>query len=510
MRTRTLVAKNALALLVAQVITNLLSFVSVPLLARALQSSRYGTWWLMGQIIGFGFLLVDFGQEGYISLAVARDRSRGPAFLGTTTALRLAGTVALLPAYEIIFRLLHLDAESRALGRVFWAASAATCLLNGSISVIRGHERMGWMSFIRVSGEVIWTILMVGGILLGAGMIPLAWLAVLGAVIGLGVAAWVVWRLPLRPTAPDRALAKELLRGGAPFFLYGGILAVQPSLEAVILSKLSSPEAVGWYAATGKLLGLLLVPAALLMGALGPTLARLQGGDPQAFRKAAAESLRVTLLMAAPLTVATFAFADVATGIIYGSRSFGPVGANLRVMSGFIVPVFVNITLGSVLLASGRQVAWAIAKGVAVAVTTLASFWVIPYIHQRTGNGGLGAAAMTVVSEVAITFVAFALLPRGLLSRRVLLDAGRAVAAAAAMAVVAALLRGAPVAVFVAVPLLTFAAVARAVGAIRREDLGIVRDVLRRKLTTPTAPAESLFPQGVPGSGDAPPGHLDR
>jgi O-antigen/teichoic acid export membrane protein len=482
MNTRAIVARNAFALFVAQVITNLLSFVTVPLLARVLGSNDYGTWWLAGQVVGFAFLLVDCGQEGYIALAVARAPERAPAILSTTLAFRLVFGLAALPVLAGVVRLLGYDPTTRAVIYLFWSASLLECIYLGYIATTRGLERMDLVSGLRVVSELLRTAFVVVAIWLGAGIRGLAAVEIAAPIPVLTLWAISLRKLGVHLPRPDRALARELGRGGVPFLLWSGILAIQPGVEAVLLSKLASREAVGWYAATGKLVGLLLVPATLLMGAVGPTLARLHAKDPLAFQRAARESLRIALLMGAPVAVAAFVFAEPCMALVYGATAFAPAAMNLRVMSAYMLPVFLNIALGTVILASGRQMIWSVAKGATVAVSAGASFFVIPYWQTRAGNGGLGAAGMTAASEIAMLVAAIFLLPRGAMDRGTALDVLRIFGAAAAMAVGAHALSAQPFAIALGVALIVYAAALVLSGAVGGRDIGLVRDTLRSAL----------------------------
>src|SRR5437016_596845 len=81
--TRATVGRNAIALVVAQVVTNVLSFITVPILVRSLGATEYGRLYLAGVIASFAAILLESGQEGYVVLAVARANARAGEILAT-------------------------------------------------------------------------------------------------------------------------------------------------------------------------------------------------------------------------------------------------------------------------------------------------------------------------------------------------------------------------------------------------------------------------------------------
>ena len=78
---------------------------------------------------------------------------------------------------------------------------------------------------------------------------------------------------------PTRATLSGLVRGGGPIAVFFLAMAVQPFTD-VILPKLAPPEVVGWYGAARNIMGLLLVPAAILGTASFPELSRLSSSVP--------------------------------------------------------------------------------------------------------------------------------------------------------------------------------------------------------------------------------------
>ncbi len=478
MRTGTLVARNALAMLAAQLVTGVLSFVAVPLTARALGTTEYGNLWLAISLAGFAGLLVDWGSEGYIPIAVAQAPQRARELLATTVTLRVAVALFLaLPLY-VVLRLLGYSPPMQSLIFLVYASTVITSIGAGMMAVVRGLERLAWNAASRVAIDTLHTGLIVVALWLGAKAHGVAAVEILNATFGVLICVAMLWRIRLRPGRVDLASARDLLRSGSAFVIWGGILAIQPSLEAILLSKLASPDAVGWFGAAVKLVTFIAFPGYILGGSVAPTLARLLVADAQAFRSTLRESLRMALLLGTPIATGAFLFADRGVALVYGP-GFERSAEIVRILGLHILPLSANLVLGAAILASPNRLAWTLCKGAMVAAGAGISLFLIPAAQSRFGNGALGAAAVTAGAEFCMLAAATRMLDRGTLDWTIGADVLRVCCAGAVMAASAPLLSWAPFPVALGGAILVYAAALLAVGAVRLREIGVLRETLR-------------------------------
>jgi hypothetical protein len=141
--------------------------------------------------------------------------------------------------------------------------------------------------------------------------------------------------------------------------------------------------------------------------------------------------------------------------------------------------LFINITLGTILIISGRQFVWSMVKGAMILVSAAASFWLMPYWQARAGNGGIGAAMLVAIAELGMLTAAIVLVPRGLMEGFMLADLLRAMIASGAMVAAAHFLAGAPLVVGLVAAPLAYLVAQLAVGGIGARDLSFLRDSAR-------------------------------
>ena len=207
-------------------------------------------------------------------------------------------------------------------------------------------------------------------------------------------------------------------------------IAVQPYIDANMLSRLSPRAVLGWYGAATTFSGTLIAPALILASAVYPRLS-VAARHAVEFRQILHDTLRPMLFVAVLGGVGTYLFADVAVNLVYSSQKFGPSAAILRAFAPAMVLVFIDMMFGTAILAAGRAVHLAGAKILSVVVTTSLEVFLIPLCQSRLGNGGIGVMLSFAGGELVMIAAAIYLMPRGTLDRSAALDFARALIAGA-------------------------------------------------------------------------------
>jgi O-antigen/teichoic acid export membrane protein len=477
-----LVLRNALILVVAQALTTPLAILVNFVMGRYLGPADFGRLYLASTYCSFGFLFVEWGQGGTLPAAIARDRPRSGQLLGT--ALLWRGSIAILVTSAIVVgaSLVKRDEVSPALIALVALGYTIGTFTNGCLDTVRGFERTDISAYNSVgagllNAVVVVTTLVLGGRVMalctvqaacGALMLSLVWRAL--GMVGVG-------RLSI-----DRRTLRELLAGGVPFLFFGLVMALQPSVDAVFMSRMVPVEVIGWHAAAKRLIGVLVIPASALITALYPTLSRLHAEDFEGYKKTAASGIRATTLLAVPLALGCWMYPDIGIAI-FGKGAFGPAEDNVRALSFFLFLLYFSMPLGIALLAAGRQRIWSIVQALCIVFSAVLDPLLIPYFQRTQGNGGIGVCLASVVSETFMVGIGLALTPKGIFDRRLARQLALAMVAGLAMlAVGRALARvtsfswgTAPIA------LAAYFALLWGIGGVGEEERAIFRGILARK-----------------------------
>jgi len=436
--------------MVGQVAAMPLSLLNNVVMARYLGPDDFGLIYLVATAWSFGILFVEWGQSSTVTALIAKEPTRVGEGLGTSLAWRaltMPLVYGLMAGGAALLRQGHECQVALALMALVYAVYTGSAAIQDAL---RGLERME-MPAKGVVAQQILNFLLVTPILLLGGRVSAVLVGQAAAM--LAVAAWaarVLRRLPNASPHFSRSTLKHLLAAGAPFLALNISLALQPNVDALLLAKLAPPESLGWFAAAKRLVGVLIFPATALATAFYPTWVRLWNEDKDAFRRAVSTGLRASTVLVAPIALGCALYPDI--GIRAFSRhSFGPAEADVRVLSLFVLALFYSMILGGAVTAAGRIRPWAVCQFGCVIVSAVLDPLLVPYCQHRYGNGSLGVCVSTVVSESFIVVSGGALLPSGILDRRLARTVGLTIVAGLAMVAAARLLSG--VSSFVAAPI---------------------------------------------------------
>jgi len=478
--TNRLVLKNTLFLVGAKVLTAPLSVLVTAVIARYLGAADYAYIYLASTYTGFGMLCVIFGQSGALPAMVAVDRKRSGELLGTSLVWRFAsggivyGALALacvVLGYDLVFH--------QALALVFLAA-LIMAIGGAAVETIRGFERTDVDAYLNVGATLVTAGITIPLVLLGGGLMSVLSVGLVTSTLAVVFVSRFLRPVGVPRLSASRGTLKELLQRGYPFFFFSLAAALQPTVDAAFLSRLAPPEAVGWYAASAKLEGLIVFPASALVTALYPTLCRLYADRREQFNQTTRSTLQTAALLTVPVAACCALFPELGY-LVYGSGEFEEVADNLRVLSLHLFLVYMSMPLGSAILAAGRARAWSVVQALCVVVSAVVDPIVIPYFQANTGNGGLGVCWASVASEVMMVSLGIWLLPRGVLTFGMLRPALSALVGGGSMAVVAWLLGGVPPLLVAPVALVAYALTLWLTGGLNRDQIAFLKSVAQRK-----------------------------
>jgi O-antigen/teichoic acid export membrane protein len=470
-------ARNALALLAGQVASTALAIVLSAALGRSLGADDFGVYYLITTLAAFAYVFAEWGQPLFVIRAAAREPPRSGELLGSALALRAAFTLAVTVPAGLATWALGYGARTTGLAVALMVALLPMFLAQGYGMVFRARDRMGREAAVSVFNKAMGLGLTLPALALGVGLAGFVAAQAVAGVAALALAVHFYRRLGAPSLRVSSRVACELMAAGAPILAMSATIALQPYLDAVILTKLAPAAAVGWYGAARIIMGTLTAPAIILATAAYPRLVRASGtpGLPGEVRAA----LRPLLALAALAGAGTYLFAGTVVDLVYGSAGFGPTATILEVFAPGFFLLFLDVLLGHIIYASGHGTGFAVAKILSVAAGTTLNLLLIPVFQRRYGNGGIGVVVAFALSELIVFAGALLALRRGTFRRVMALDFARALGAAATTVLV---VRAVPAPPWIALPLClaVFAAASLALGLVGGGDLARFGALLRR------------------------------
>ncbi|HEX8967489.1 MAG TPA: polysaccharide biosynthesis C-terminal domain-containing protein, partial [Chloroflexota bacterium] len=244
----------------------------------------------------------------------------------------------------------------------------------------------------------------------------------------------VGWKISgLQPSIPtlDRSFwleCGEIVRSGFPFLSWQITLAVYGGIDRLLLGAMVPVDEVGWYAAAYRIIGMTVFLPTLVVNPLFPALSRSLD-EPETLRRTIAQTMRVLLVVMGGLASASIAVAPGIPRLLGWPADFEGAVPLMFVLALHLPVVAVDMVLGVVLMAIHREQRLVFVGLGAVVFNVAANLVCIPLFQQAAGNGAMGSAVVTVLTELFMCAGAVVLIPKHLLDVSVIWVAGRLVLA---------------------------------------------------------------------------------
>jgi O-antigen/teichoic acid export membrane protein len=410
------VFRNASLLVVAQALVAPVSVLVNAVAARALGAVDFGRYYQALTFTSFVFLFVEWGQPNVLTAKVVADRPAAGELLGSGIVFRAGTAVIAGLLVPLICALAGYDRDFIFILALAMLGATFATVSGACQDAFRGFERTDFAAASLVGWQLLSAAAVVPTLLSGGGIHGLLIAQVSCAAFGTAFVLKMTSRMQVPNLSVRWEAVKDLARSGQPFLWFGLVLALQPMVDAAMLSKFSAAEGMGWYAVARKLVGVLTFPTSALLAALYPTLCRLRLEDMNAFRSTAADALYIVTIAAVPLALGCALFPELGVAI-FGQHNYGPANDDLRLLAPYILLVYFSMPIGCCLASSGRQTAWTVLQLTCVIISAVLDPPLIHWFQVHAGNGGLGVCIATVLSEVLMVSGGLCLLPKGILAK---------------------------------------------------------------------------------------------
>jgi O-antigen/teichoic acid export membrane protein len=322
--------------------------------------------------------------------------------------------------------------------------------------------RLVWVAALDVLRWVSFALLIVGLVGLGASLLPFFAVTIPVGLLVLALTAWLVRRRSLLRPNFDTATWRVLLREALPFAVAIAVVSIYFKVAVILVSLISSAEETGYFAASFRVVEVVVVLPQLAVGAAFPILARAAEIDRVRFAYGVRRLFEALLLFGAWVALCLVLGAGLVIDIVAGP-DFAPAATVLRIQGLAVLASFVAVLWSYALLGLRRHGDLLLMTAIALAVTTALT------LVLTVEFGANGAAVATVIGEVTMALVGGLLLVRAAgfipLSAAPFARVGVAATAAAAVALIPAI----PVVLDLVLATVIYFAVLLAVNGIPKE-----------------------------------------
>jgi len=435
------ITKSLSALMFQQILTTASTFILMLFLPRYLGPEEYGRLYVAIALSAIFQIFVNYGSSYMVAKNVARAKDQTPYILVETLALRFVFGILSIAAMMLAAAILQYSASVKSILLVYGFG----LIVSGSIATFQacyqGHELLKYSSVGTVVERVFVSSASIFALVHGARALQIATIAVVGNVLNLGTLTYFSRRMISFIPKVNWKAAFGQFKEAFPYFLFTVFSTIYYRIDTIMLSKMTKEAVVGQYGGAYRLFESFNFPY-LLTVALYPVLSRLWKKEESSHKRAVQKSLEYVILVGVPLSLGVIWFAREIIDLFYGLKEYEPSVILLQILSAGLLFLFVDMLLGTTLMSSDKQKQLMGVSLAAIPLNVVLNLILIPAWQTHTGNGAIGAALATGITEFGIMASALVLLPKGILNAFRLSILFKSLAAGAIMALVLRSLEG--------------------------------------------------------------------
>jgi O-antigen/teichoic acid export membrane protein len=469
------IGKNLVWLFVSQVLTWAVTIVVVTKIPDALGDTAFGTFSYAVGLSRFVALGAALCNSTFLTREVARNRSFGHGWVFNAVLMKIVLTVGLSALVMMIAVALGNSSETLLL--ILLACAGLLFMGPGEVFVasLAGVERIAkpamWLVVqVYVQGFVALALVAVleGGVVAYGAVIAFSALI---PTVACGVMIWPHVRGQLHF---DWQVWKWLAAGGVPLLALSTFTLIYSAIDIPILHQIAGSDDVGWYALSQRWVGIPIFATTAVLGAFFPAISAHGKELASEFVSLVNRALRLVVFLTVPGAVGIALVARDLLTYFYG-HEFDESVPVMQILAINVPLASIGTVLAAALVAADRTRRFLVVAVGAAVFNPVGCLVVINVTKDAFGNGAIGAAIMTVFTEMLIVVGALRLRPTGVLGRATVANFGRVLAASAAMVPVVLLLGTGSLFVKVAVAVVTFGIAAILFRAVSIGELRRVR-----------------------------------
>jgi len=430
------IVKNTSAMMSGQVITWVSGFVLLLLLPRYLGSQAFGRLYLAISIQLIFQWLIDYGGANYVPKGVARDQSHESVseLMTDSTLLRIGLWFISLVLTLTLCLFAKYSFTEIVLIMVLGISNLWTNMTTLLRECYQGFEAMKYPSIASIIERIFLMLTAVPALLLGAKEIVIIILMAASTLFSFGITLKYSKSMFRFNRSIRVEKLKKLIKEGLPYFLWSLFGVIYYRIDSVLLSMMTPDSVIGWYGAAYRFFDILMFLPVIFSQALYPILSRLSTSEYNSMKTTSQKSLQFLVLAGIPITWAIIFFAQEIIQTLFGLSQYAPSVVVLQIFAISIPLFYADFVLGNIVLALDKQKQWAVVAFGAMVVNIGLNLFLIKFFQSYYGNGGIGSAIATGLTEVFVMACAIHLLPKGMFTKKLFIVITKGTAAGVMMA----------------------------------------------------------------------------
>jgi O-antigen/teichoic acid export membrane protein len=393
------VARNTGFQVVGEIASRAASLALYAVMARELGKTGFGSFMVAFSIATLLVIVAGAGTESVLTRETARDRGAVHHLFWNAIGLKLVLGVVCIAVGVMVSLVGPYGSEVRLSVPLLGIAALIEVTSKSVYATFLGFDDMRPVATSLVLQRFITASTAIVALLLGAGVVAVSLLFVVGACVGLAYASRTLFVRVVRPRFQVSVAGTwSLLLLSAPIGMGAVFNAVLFRIDSVILSLYKSEAVVGLYGAAYRLLDATLFLTYAFVAALLPSFSRLNRTSSPTVGETYSSGVKILVAALFPIGTAFVLFAEPLLRVVYG-QPFTSGATALRLLGGTVALYGFAYISASLLVGQDRQrvIPWVTG---AVAVENVALN--VALIPRYSLNGAAFATTITELTRATL------------------------------------------------------------------------------------------------------------
>ena len=389
------IAKNAIVLAVARVLTVVLGMVLTIFIARFIRDVGYGK---LSFAQSFTVLLVAFADIGLSRVTIreiARKKELASKYIGNILFIKLILSVVTFALIALIINLMHYPADTTIVVYLIGISSILNSFSTFLRAIFRAFERMEFEAILNIGKHIITTGVGLTVLFSGYGLIAIAFVYLLSSFVDLFASLLVMVKKIVKPKLEvDFRFWKQIIILALPF-LSGLIGMIYVKIDIIMLSAMKGDAPVGWYVAACNIVYNLVIIPDVFSYALFPVMSKLYVSSKDALKATLEKAVKYLFIIGLPIATGAILLADKIILLFYG-QGFSHSIIVLQILSLYLPFRFINHVTGDTLSSINKQPL----RALSVIITATSD--VILNLCLISKFSFIGASVATVIAQIVL------------------------------------------------------------------------------------------------------------
>ncbi len=233
------VAKNILALTIADFANKVLSLLLVVYIARHLGDVDFGKYSFAFAFSSFFLIFADMGLSTLIVRDVARDKTKAGKYLGNILIIKSVLAVIVFVSMVSAITLMHYPFDTAVTVYIVGFSFILGSMAGSFQAIFSAYEQMEYIAVISIVGRLVFFGAGLAALFSGYGLIPLVLMFLISNIISLILSGFISYRKFSKPEFRiDYDFCKYLMKTGSPFLLTGIFASIYFYINTIHLQNL--------------------------------------------------------------------------------------------------------------------------------------------------------------------------------------------------------------------------------------------------------------------------------